>query len=129
MLPIVLLLFSILTMCQFGLHYWRALVAGVAAEPISDRVRAAARMENHEPEATDFDTILGLIEITPGLGGTSGLIPVRAYFTVVSLLGRAVPPLSVWADREKNVCARYAAALLNQRLERVEAFAASSRSI
>jgi hypothetical protein len=129
MLPVVLLLFSVFTMCQFGIYYWRALVAGVAAAPISDRVRVAAQFEEHEPAAADFGEILSLIEITPGLGGTSGMGPVRAYFAVVSLIGRVVPPLSAWSDREKVVCSRYAAALLDRRLERVEAFAVASRSI
>jgi hypothetical protein len=116
-------------MCQFGLYYWRALLAGVAAEPISDRVRVAARLEEQEPSATDFAQILSLIELTPGFGGSNGLAPVRAYFTVVSFLGRAILPLSPWAEREKLVCTRYAAALLDRRLERVAAFAAASRSI
>jgi len=129
MLPVVLLLFSVLTMCQFGIYYWRALVAGVAAEPITDRVRAAAQFEEQEPAASDFSELLSLIEITPGLGGSHGLGPVRAYFSVVSVIGRVIPPLSIWAEREKVVCARYAAALLERRLERVAAFAAASRSI
>jgi hypothetical protein len=129
MLPVVLLLFSVLTLCQFGIYYWRAVVAGVAAEPISDRVRVAARFEQNEPGAADFGEILSLIEITPALGGSNGMGPVRAYFAVVSLIGRVVPPLSAWSEREKVVCARYAAALLDRRLEHVEAFAAASRSI
>jgi len=129
MLPVVLLAFSFAAMCQFGLHYWRALMAGAAAEPVSDRVRAAARLEDREPEAAEFRAILGLIEVTPGLGGSSGIFPARVYFSTVSLLGRVVPPLSAWAQREKNVCARYAAALLDRRLARVEAFAHASRSI
>jgi len=129
MVPAVVLLISVLTMCQFGLYYWRALLAGVAAEPISDRVRVAARLEEQEPSAANFDEILSLIELTPGFGGSNGLAPVRAYFSVVSFLGRVILPLSAWSEREKLVCTRYAAALLDRRLERVEAFAAASRSI
>lgn len=129
MLPVVLLIIPVLTMCQFGIYYWRTLVAGVAGEPITDRVRVVARLEEQEPAAADFSEIISLTSITPGLGGSNGLGPVRVYFAVVSLIGRVVLPLSAWSDREKIVCARYAAALLDRRLERVEALVAASRSL
>jgi hypothetical protein len=42
MLSSVLLLISVTALLQFALYYWRSVVAGVAAQPIPDRVFAAA---------------------------------------------------------------------------------------
>ena len=38
MFSIMLLAISIVALSQFALYYWRAVLAGVAAQPVSDRV-------------------------------------------------------------------------------------------
>jgi len=44
MFSAMLLAISIVALSQFGLYYWRAVLAGVAAQPVSDRVLVAAQV-------------------------------------------------------------------------------------
>src|SRR5204862_2373041 len=46
MFSVMLLAISIIALSQFALYYWRAVLAGVAAQPVSDRVLVAAQVEN-----------------------------------------------------------------------------------
>ncbi len=46
MFSLMLLAISIIALSQFALYYWRAVLAGVAAQPVSDRVLVAAQVEN-----------------------------------------------------------------------------------
>jgi len=46
MLAAMLFTISIVALAQFGLYYWRAVLSGVAAQPVSDRVLSAAHVEN-----------------------------------------------------------------------------------
>lgn len=46
MFAAMLFTISIVALSQFALYYWRAVLAGVAALPVSDRVLAAAHVED-----------------------------------------------------------------------------------
>ena len=41
MLSVMILAISIVALAQFALYYWRAVVTGVAAQPVSGQVLAA----------------------------------------------------------------------------------------
>jgi hypothetical protein len=124
---------SIVALTQFGLYYWRAVLAAVAGEPVSDGVLAAAGLENGRLTGHDFDTLAGLHDLTPQLDtNRSGLGFVRLYYRVVDALsataGKRMPALSDWCDRELAVCARYAAVQIDRRLQANLELAASLRS-
>ena len=124
---------SIVALSQFALFYWRAMLAGAAEQPVSDRVLAAVHPENGRLTGEDFAVLVKLHDLTPDLNpGSSGMSLVRLYYAAVdgigSILGRRVPAIAQWSQREATVCARYAAVVVDRRLQANLALAASIRS-
>lgn len=133
MFAAMLLAISIIALMQFGAYYWRAILAGVAAQPVSDRVLAAANLEADSMKSQDFEKLAGLHELTPDLqSGNDGLTLVRAYYRLVGglakLSGSHMPALTAWCDNERVTCARYAAVQIDRRLHANLALAAAMRS-
>ncbi len=133
MIAAILFAISGAALGQFALYYWRAVVAGVAAQPVSDRVRAAAVHHVASVGATDFQAVMNLHELTPELKDDNGeLRAVRAYYRIVETLGRLagmrLPGVTAWTDHEMATCSRYVAVLVDHRLERNLASAAEIRS-
>ena len=133
MFAAMLLAISIVALSQFALYYWRAILAGVAAQPVSDRVLAAANLDAGRMKGQDFEKLAGLHELTPELGpGGGGLSLVRAYYKVIEglgvLSGMRFPAVAEWCERERVICARYAAVQIDRRLQANLALAAALRS-
>jgi hypothetical protein len=133
MLAAMLFAISIVALTQFAAYYWRAMLAGAAAQPVSERVLAAAGVQNGEVTGQDFPALVGLHNLTPELrSGGNGLGLVRAYYSLVdgiaSLVGRSLPAVGAWSERELAVCARYAAVQIDRRLQANLELAASLRS-
>src|SRR5437868_15539267 len=84
MFAAMLFAISIVALSQFALYYWRAMLAGVAAQPVSNRTLEAAHVQNGHVTGQDFATLVRLHELTPELYRTgSNLGPVRLYYWVV----------------------------------------------
>jgi len=129
MFSAMLLAISIVALAQFGLYYWRAVLTGVAAQPISNRVLEAAQLEEPDLRGKDFEKLAGLLTLTPELEGHGdSLGPVRAYYAMVGFLGSLSPAFSAWSEQERVLCARYTAVQVERRLEANLAQAASLRS-
>jgi hypothetical protein len=133
MFAAMLLAISIVALTQFALYYWRAILAGVASQPVSDRVLAAANLDAGRMQGQDFEKLAGLHELTPELGGTSGgLSLVRVYYRIVqglgALSGVRMPAVAEWCERERVICARYAAVQIDRRLQANLALVAALRS-
>jgi hypothetical protein len=133
MFAAILLAISIVALSQFALYYWRAILAGVAAQPVSERVLAAANLDAERMKGRDFEKLAGLHELTPELvpsGG--GLTLVRAYYRIVAglsaLSGMRLPAVAEWCERERVICARYAAVQIDRRLQVNLALVAALRS-
>jgi hypothetical protein len=129
----MLLAISIVALSQFALYYWRAVLAGVAAQPVSDRVLVAAQVENGRLLPKHFQTLAGLHDLTPDLyPNRSGLGMVRAYYRVIegldALLAKKIPAFAAWSESERIICARYAAVQVGRRLQANLELAASLRS-
>ena len=133
MFSAMLLTISVVALGQFALYYWRAVLAGVAAQPVSGRVLEAARVNNGELSGQDFQLLAELHELTPDLRPSpDGLGCVRLYYRIVETIGKLagsrLPSVSQWADRESKVCARYAAVQIDRRMQANLALAAAIRS-
>jgi hypothetical protein len=81
----------------------------------------------------DFEKLAGLHELTPELGpGGGGLTLVRAYYRIVEALGALsgvrMPAVAEWCERERVICARFAAVQIDRRLQTNLALAAALRS-
>jgi hypothetical protein len=133
MFSAMLLSISIVALSQFALYYWRAVLAGVAAQPVSDRVLAAAQVEHGRVTPKHFGTLAGLHDLTPELSPTNGgLGLVRLYYKAIegldTLFGKMLPAVAAWSERERVICARYAAVQVGRRLQANLELAASMRS-
>ena len=129
MFSAMLLAISIVALSQFALYYWRAVLAGVASQPVSERVLAAAQVQDGRLTPQHFDTLAGLHDLTPDLQpNRGGLGPVRVYYRIVEALGKHLPSLAAWSERERVICARYAAVKVGLRLQANLELAASMRS-
>lgn len=133
MFSAMLFTISIVALSQFALYYWRAVLAGVAAQPVSERVLAAAQVEDGRLTPQHFATLAGLHDLTPDLQpNRGGLGLVRVYYRVVesldTMLGKHLPALAAWSERERVICARYAAVQVGRRLQANLELAASLRS-
>jgi hypothetical protein len=133
MFSAMLLTISIVALSQFALYYWRAVLTGVAAQPVSDRVLVAAQVENGRLLPKHFQTLASLHDLTPDLyPNRSGLGMVRVYYRVIegldALLAKKIPAFAAWSESERIICARYAAVQVDRRLQANLDLAASLRS-
>lgn len=129
MIAAIIFLCSTAGTCQFGLFFWRAMIANVAAQPVSDRVWHAIRIAPDGTTAHDFRAIVSVANMSPALcTSRSNFTAIRAYYTAVEILGQLLPPVANWSESEMATCSRYVAAILDQRLEGNVACAAETRA-
>jgi len=133
MFSAVLFAIAIVALAQFALYYWRAVLSGVASQPISNRVLEAAQIKESGLCAADFQKLLSLLNLTPQLRGkASNLRLIRVYYNfvgkVAQLFGALSPAVAVWSEQEGALCARYTAVQVDRRLEANLAQAAAIRS-
>ena len=133
MFAAMLFTIAILALCQFALFYWRAVVSAVASQPVSDRVLEAAHLESDEFCGADFEKLATLLGMTPALkNGDSKMGLVGVYYRFVQSMGAALgkmsPAVVSWSERERVLCARYAAAQIERRLQSNLAQAEAIRS-
>jgi hypothetical protein len=128
MITVLMLIAASIGVAQFGVSYWRAMLASTAAQPLSDRFRTASGLESRKPSASDFSAILSLHRLTPGLEiRPSRLRGLQAYYSAVNAVCK-LPTLNQWAQSEMTTCARYLAVIVDQRLSSNLASAAEMRS-
>src|ERR1700730_17674758 len=107
MIAAILFMVSTVALVPCGLSYWRAIISGVAIQPISDRIRTAAGITAPQIGAQDFRSILSLHDLSPDLRGPNGsFFGVRAYYSMVEKLGSLIPALASWANTEMLTCSR-----------------------
>lgn len=133
MFAAMLFAISAVAVTQFGMYYWRAVLASVASQPVSESVLAAISAENRPLEAADFVQFAGLHAMTPDLTPRGrGLAMVRFYYGLTRALnmmvGVRVPAVAQWIEQEGTICARYAAVQIDHRLQANMELAAALRS-
>ena len=130
MIASIIFMVSVVGVAQFGLYYWRATISGVAAQAISERIRAAAGITHAGIGALDFRNILILKDLSPDLRGSSAsFTAIRSYYAVVEKVGSIIPAMANWADAEMATCSRYAAVVMDQHMERNMVCAAQVRGM
>lgn len=124
---------SMVALMQFGLYYWRAVLTSVAAQPIPTDILEAVQVEESNLTGSDFEKLASVLTLTPELQHSRahlGFVPL--YYKLVSkvsdLFGSLGPALASWSERERLLCARYAAVQIGHRLEANLAQAAAIRS-
>jgi hypothetical protein len=117
MISALILVISIAAFCRLGLSYWRATLLAVALEPVSEEIRAAARLENERVTGRDFKSLASLNSLTPE--GVAGLGLIGLYYSVVEgvgYLGSTAPAIAAWTEAETALCAQYLAVQIDRRL-------------
>jgi hypothetical protein len=128
MISVLMLIAALIGLAQFGVFYWRSMLASTAAQPLSERFCAASGLAHRAPTASDFSAILSLHRLTPGLDNQpSRLRALQVYYSVVDVF-RKLPALNQWAQSEMTTCARYLAVIVDQRLSNNLACATEMRS-
>jgi len=133
MFSAMLLAISTIALAQFGAYYWRAVVTGVAVQPVSEHVFDAARVNKRDLNGEDFRSLAGLHQLTPDLNARrSGLGLVPLYFQIIHAIGKLaagrIAAIADWAESERILCARFAAVQVDKRLQANLALAAAIRS-
>jgi hypothetical protein len=122
MVAAFILVFSVVALLKFAILQWRAIWICTANQPLSGSLQLAAGIDGTAIGAQDFSTLMDLCDrLSPGLKKTSPwLKEVSFYHHVVAkldhTLGRTLPAISTWANREMQTCSRYAAVVLDQSL-------------
>src|SRR5258708_33374768 len=118
MIAAILFMVSAVALVQFALYYWRAIISGVATQPISERIRTAAGITAPQIGAQDFHSILSLHDLSPDLRGPNGsFIGVRDYYSVDEKLGKLMPAGSSWANVRKLTCSSYVTVVVDEQFE------------
>ena len=135
MIPVFILVLSLAAMVQFGISQWRAMWLTVAARPLSDCLQAATGLDANALRPEDFYLITKTSHyVSPAPRERNvWLREVGVYFRIVSaiqkLVGKQIPSVGEWAQSELLSCAKYAAAVLDQRLNANLAYAADMSRI
>jgi hypothetical protein len=128
MISVLMLIAALIGLAQFGVSYWRSMLASTAAQPLSECFRAASGLAHGTPNSGDFSAILSLHRLTPGLDNQpSRLRGLQVYYSLVDSL-RKLPALNQWAQSEMTTCVRYLAVIVDQRLSNNLACAEEMRS-
>ena len=132
MVAALILAFAVVAVGQFWMSWWRATVGSLAETPLSEKIRAAARLERDVVSGKDFKALASMFESCPSLRRDNrSLRSVQTYYRAVSLLARicaAIPAVAHWAQNEMATCARYAAVCVDQRMQRTRTILAEMRS-
>jgi hypothetical protein len=124
----VILIAAVAGGVQFFVSYWRALIASMAAEPLSEKFFAAAGLDRAATQADDFAPLLSLHRVMPDVKALpNSVLRLRAYYSAVKML-RGLPAIGGWAQNEMAIRTNCLAVLVDQRLLLNLAWAAESRS-
>jgi hypothetical protein len=122
MIAALILVMSVVALAQFAVAQWRSMWMTIAAQPLSDYVQAATGIADAAVSADDFDLLVRTSEqLSPAAqGGNQWLREVSVYYRVIRALdavcAKQFSGSSRWAKSELVACSRYAAAVLDQRL-------------
>jgi hypothetical protein len=118
----LILVMSVVALAQFAIAQWRSMWMTVAAQPLSDYMQAATGISAGAISGNDFDLLVRTSEqLSPSVQERNlWLREVGIYYRVIRALdgicAKHITGLSGWAKSELVACARYAAAVLDQRL-------------
>lgn len=132
MISALIFVISVAALAQFGLFSWRAAFLSVAVREVSPATRAAMGAAAAAMDNGDFKAATKWLEVSPNLAGEDRrLWTVKLYFVAVRAIdsfARMVAPTGEWSHREMVACARFAAIVVEERLQRNQLAMAEMRS-
>lgn len=134
MIAICILVLSVAALIEFAVSQWRSMWMTVASQPLSDCLQTATGICADAITANDFDRLVtSNQQLRPAeQQGNLWLKEVKVYYRIVRVLdavcANSVPGLSSWSKNELVSCARFVAAVLDQRLNQSLAYSSESVS-
>lgn len=132
MIAAFIFVISVAALAQFALYSWRAAFLSVAIREVSEETRLAMGAAAAVMDSGDFTGATKWLDLSPNLFGEDRrLWTVRLYYVAVRAMGglsRAIAPAGEWSQREMVACARYAAVVVEERLQRNRLAMAEMRS-
>jgi hypothetical protein len=132
MISALIFVISVAALGQFALFSWRAAFLTVASREVSLETRAAMGSAASDVEDGNFAGASKWLELSPNLAGEDRrLWTVKLYFVAlraIAGLSRMMAPAGDWSQREMVACARYAAIVVEERLQRNRLVVAEMRS-
>jgi hypothetical protein len=131
MIAALIFVMSLAALAQFAISQWRSIWITIAAQPLSESLENATGIANEAIGAEHFDLLVrasNQLEKSAG-EGSLWLKEVGIYYRGLracqKLSGNALPTVTKWADRELAQCAKFAAALLDRRMNNSLVYSAS----
>jgi hypothetical protein len=126
MIAALIFVISVAAGIQLAVFSWRAAMISFAGQQVSTPLAISMT-------AKGFREITAVQALCPDLtpSRSKQLRPVQAYFRSLELLNslsKAIPACGAWAQQEMAICARYATAVMEQRLQSNQACFAAVRS-
>jgi len=134
MIAALILVMSVVALAQFAVAQWRSMWMTVAAQPLTDYVQAATGISDAAISGNDFELLVRTSQqLAPSAQERNlWLKEVGIYYRVIRALdgmcAKQISGVSEWAKDELVACSRYAAAVLDQRLNSSFACASEVRS-
>ncbi len=125
---------SLGALVQFAISQWRSIWITIAAQPLSSSLEAATGIANEAICAEHFEMLIHASEQLdrPAHEGNLWMKEVGLYYralrTCRKLSGKALPSVASWANRELTECARFAAAILDRRLNNSLVYGSASQN-
>lgn len=132
MIAALIFVISVAALLQFGLYAWRAAFLSVANREISAETREAMGAAAAAVDNGDLEGATRWLDVSPNLAGEDRrLWTVKLYYVAlraVAGLSRLAAPAGDWSHREMVACARYAAVVVEERMQRNRLVVAEMRS-
>ena len=132
MIAALIFVISVAALGQFALFSWWAAFLTVASREMSLETRAAMGAAAAAVDSGDLAGASKWLELSPNLAGEDRrLWTIKLYYVALRAIGglsRMMVPASEWSQREMVSCARYAAIVVEERLQRNRLVVAEMRS-
>ena len=122
MIAALICVMSLAVLVQFAMSQWRSIWVTMATQPLSSSLESATGVPNDAICAQHFEMLihesnqLGRSLHDSNLWVKEVCIYYQALRACQKLSGKALPSVSNWANRELTECAKFAAAILDRRL-------------
>lgn len=133
MIAAFIFVMSLVALLRFAVTQWRSMWIVLAEQPLSVSFEAATGIAMNAITAEDFPSLLRALEDFPASSRrrNSWLKEVRIYYRTLQAISKSceqrLPALAERTRKEAVLCAKYVAAVLDQRLNTHMAYAAQAQ--
>jgi hypothetical protein len=134
MMAALICVMSLAALAQFAISQWRAIWVTIAAQPLTSSLESATGIANDAICAEHFEMLVQASrQYDPSpQEGNLWMKEVGMYYRALracrKLSGIALPSVAKWANEELTECSKFAAAILDRRLNSSIAYGTIARN-